>query len=606
MPSSACAEKRPPRKRRKPAPPRRIEAADPHVRKALGYAHDVIAGRVPACKWVRLACERQLRDLERFGPAHPLYRWSEEHAGRVCRFLELLPHIEGPKGGTLLVLEPWQCFYVTTLFGWRRKDTGGRRFRKSYLEVPRGNGKSLLSSGIALYMLAADGEPGAQVYSAGRTSEQARIVFDISREMLRHRPELAEALGLVVEEHRIYQPATSSRYRFLTRATKSAAGAKDGGNPHLVNLDELHSHPDREMWSSQEKALAKRLASLLSTITTAGDNVAGICFEIHTFVERILLGKVSAESFFGLIYTVDAKDLAEPFSPLDTGDLTPWKKANPNWGVSVDPDTFTADMTQARDTPAARGESLRKCLNIWTAVGVRWLDPVQWERAANAPPLESWPATSQAMAGLDLASRIDLAGRGLVFWKDLPREGDPEKVDRHWYVYGRAYLPEDTAQRSPITAVRGWADEGRIITTPGGALDFDRVREDMRGDAARWRIAQWAYDKYQAQDLSNQMQAEGLQMVECPQTTATFHAAMLEVESALASGRLHHDGCPVTTWCALNVMVAKNYRGEMRPIKQSPDDKIDIMVAILMALARAMLAPVEVPSLYETQGIRFA
>lgn len=612
MTNSACAAKAPRRRRsQRTAPPRFTRATDPHVAKALRYADDVLEGKIPACRWTRLACERQIRDLERF-KSHALYAWSEAHAGRLCRFLEQLPHVEGPKGGELLVLEPWQCFKNTALAGWRRRDKStpsgpARRFRVSIVFVPRGNGKSFDSSGLSIFMLGADGEPGSQVYSAGRSSEQARIVFDISREMLRKRPDLVDALGLVVEEHRIYQPHTSSRFRFLTRATKTAAGSKDGGNPHFVSVDEIHSHPDREMWSAQQTALAKRPNSLLSTISTAGDNTSGIGYELWTFAQRVLTGDITAENTFALLYTVDDDELADPFSPLRPPfDLTPWKKANPNWGVSVDPETFVDEMTKAEAVPAARGEALRKHLNIWTAVGVRWLDPVHWARAADAPPLETWSADATPTGGLDLASRIDLAARGLVFFRDVPRADESGAVDRHWFLYGKGYMPADAVERSPITALRGWAAEGRLATTEGGALDFDRVRADVRQDSARWHVREWAYDPFQAQDLANQLGAEGLLLTECRQTTQTFHAAMLEVEAALASGRLHHDGCPVTTWCALNVMAPRNYRGEMRPTKQSPDGKIDIMVALLMAIARAMQAPVEAPSLYETQGVKFS
>lgn len=277
---------------------------DPHVARALEYARKVVALEIPACTWVRLACQRQLDDLERWGGGGGPYVWSPAHAGRVCRFIELLRHVKGPLAGQRIRLEPWQLFILTTCFGWRAVATGGRRFRRVYIEVPRGNAKSTMTSGVGLYALAADDEGGAEVYSAATTREQARIVFGDARAMLIRAPTFAAKLGLVVGNHVISQPGTNSKFEPLSREAKSL----DGKNLHVALIDELHAHPTREVYDVLETAMAKRLASMLWVITTAGTDTAGICYEVRGYVRRVLEKTVEDDSQFGIIYTIDDED----------------------------------------------------------------------------------------------------------------------------------------------------------------------------------------------------------------------------------------------------------------------------------------------------------
>src|SRR5665213_1323170 len=287
-----------------------------YVTKANEYIGNVLSGTIPVCDFIRQACQRQKDDLAKKTFA---YRFDLKKAENPCFFIEQLPHIEGPLAGKLIHLEPWQCFLLTTLFGWVNKDTGARRFRRAYVEMPKGNGKSALSSGVMLYMTLADNEGGAQVFSAATTTTQARIVFGIAQKMLKQSPKLRTKFKATVGAHDITVGSTSS----LARSVSSEADSVEGINPHCVIVDELHAHQTRALWDNIETALGKRKQDLLFAITTAGANISGICFEVRSYLVDILAGKKKDDSVFGVIYTIDTKD--------DWATEKALIKANPNW-----------------------------------------------------------------------------------------------------------------------------------------------------------------------------------------------------------------------------------------------------------------------------------
>ena len=318
---------------------------------ALRYAKAVCAGDVPACNWVRKACQRQLDDLVRFkGRASP-YRFNPlliDVAGRkyrpadnLCAFVELLPHIKGPLAGTSIALEPWQVFVLATIFGWVKRD-GRRRFRRVYIEVPRGNAKSTLSSAVGLYMLTADGEGGAECYSLATTRDQARIVFGDAQQMARKSAGFRSRYGVTVGAHNIHVLNTASKFEAL-----SAEGSTlDGLNIHFGCIDELHAHKTRTVYDVVETGTGKRDNSLLWVITTAGSDRAGICYEARTFVTKVLAGQIEDDSQFGIIYGLDDED--------DWGSEEALIKANPNWGISVRPEVILPLQAKALQLPAAQ------------------------------------------------------------------------------------------------------------------------------------------------------------------------------------------------------------------------------------------------------------
>lgn len=311
-----------------------------HCAIAADYAARVLDGSQLACKWVKLACQRQRDDLKRWKEDGP-FVWDPEAASRVCRFIELLTHTKGELAGQRIKLEPWQVFILTTAFGWRRREDGGRRFRRVYIEVARGNGKSCLSSGVALYCLVADNEPGAEVYSFATTRDQAKIVFGDAKRMAETNLPLRKRFGLEVLANALYVPSTGSTFQ-----AKSAEGSTlDGLNTHLAVVDELHAHKTRAVYDVVETSLGKRRSSLLWCITTAGFDTSGICYEVRTMSTRVLERQAIDETQFAVIYTADEDD--------DWTSPEALEKANPNWRVSVRPEMILSLLAKAKALPSA-------------------------------------------------------------------------------------------------------------------------------------------------------------------------------------------------------------------------------------------------------------
>jgi phage terminase large subunit-like protein len=576
------------------APPPVPGFSDPHVLRAIDYCQRVVGGEQAACKFARAACQRQLDDIDRAKTGDEWrFRFDEGRAGRVARFLELLPHIKGPKAGELFRLEPWQCFIVTTLFGWVRKDTGARRFRRAYIEVPRGNGKSFLVSGIALYALAADEEAGAEVYSAAVTRTQARITYDVAESMLRKRPDLQRKLGLKLSAHAIYQRSTNSTFTALSREAKN----QDGKNIHVAVVDELHAHPTRAVWDVLITGAAKRPQSLIATITTAGVDTSGICYEVRDGVEKMLAGAPN-DGLFGIIYTIDDSD--------DWRSEESWVKANPNWHSSIDLDAFRIDATEALQTAAKENNFKTKHLDVWCNADVAWMQMHAWDECEDKTLREEDFAGQPCIIGLDLASKIDLAANAKLFYRDLPKsfndKGEPV-TERHFYLFVQCYLPEAAVLESKNSQYQGWEKEGWIRSTPGNVIDFDAVMDGLTDASIKHDLREIAFDPWQATQLSNEMQAKGLVMVEVRPTVQNFSEPMKQWEALVLTKRFHHNGNPAMRWMVSNVVCHRDAKDNIYPRKERPENKIDGPVAALMALNRALLAPVApVGSYLASQG----
>lgn len=585
------------RRRRKQSshPPATSTSVDPHVERALAYCRSVVSGETPACKYVRAACTRQLRDLERAAsdPNYP-YVFDERRAGRVCRFVEQLPHIKGPKGGQLIQLEPWQCFILATVFGWVRKDNGKRRFRRVYIEVPRGNAKSTLSSGVALYCLAADGEAGAEVYSAATTRDQAKIVWGDAHAMVRKRALLRERLGIETSAHSVFHPATHSKFVPLSRDADNL----DGLNIHCAIVDELHAHKTREVYDVVETGTGKRDQSLLWVITTAGSDTSGICYELRSYCAKMLDGSYADDAQFAVIYTIDEGD--------DWTSPDVWRKANPNWGVSVQADVIAQLAHKAMQVASAQSNFLTKHLNVWVNADQTWMNMLAWDRAAN-PELRSEDfSDAPCFVGLDLASKTDIACKARVYVRDLPHRTREGETERHYYLFVDSYLPESAVTDGRNAQYAGWVREGWLRETPGDVLDFAAVKADLLADRDRYRMRVVAYDPWQAEQLSQELRAEGLTMVEVRPNVQNFSAPMKEFEALVLDGRLHHDGNPLMRWMVSNVVCHRDAKDNIYPRKERPENKIDGVVAAIMALGRALAhTEEEEHSVYESRGVRF-
>lgn len=536
------------------------------VGRAERYIDGVLSGTIPACKWVTLACQRQREDLGRdWG-----YTFDRATANKVCRFVEALPHIKGSQfAGKKLELGDWQCFILTTVFGWLDSD-GLRRFRTVYIECPRKNGKSTLSAPVALYLLAADGEAGAEVYSAATTRDQAKIVWEDAKRMADRSPGLRQATGLETSAHSVFVKATASSLKALSRDQQ---GNLDGLNVHGAIIDELHGHKDRGVWDVIETATGARAQPLVWAITTAGSNRAGICYEQQGYVRKILGGAHEDPTYFGVIYSIDAED--DPFDPAT------WAKANPNYGVSVSPDDLARKASKAQQMAAAQNNFLTKHLNVWVNADTAWMNMQAWDKCADESLDEGDFEGQDCVIGGDLATKVDIAAKVKLFWREI------EGV-RHYYAFSKYYLPEDAAEDGRNSQYSGWAADGRLVLTDGPVTDYAIIEDEIREDASRFRVIDAAFDPWQASSLIQRLQADKLPVSEYRQTVANMSEPMKELEALVLQGRFHFDGDPVMTWMISNVVCHVDAKENIYPRKERPENKIDGVVALICALGRAM------------------
>ena len=407
---------------------------------ATQYARDICAGKKPACKWVRLACERHLRDLERQGLPDFPYTWNPEltdgvgktyrPAQRVCAFIELMPHVKGDWAAKrqLIRLVDWQVFFLASVFGWIHSVTGKRRFRKADLIVPRKNAKSTIAAGVGNYMFAADGEFGAEVYSGATSQKQAMEVFKPAQLMARLQEAFRVHYGVTIGAFNMAILATNSKMEPLI------GKPGDGASPSCSIVDEYHEHATSELYDTMSTGMGARSQPLLLAITTAGSNIGGPCYAHQQELQKILEGAVrdaASERRFGIIYTIDQDD--------DWTDPAALWKANPNMGISIDADELVAAQAEAVRDARKQAVFKTKHLNIWVAAAAPWLNLEQLAKCGDAGRLEDFKG-EVCWVGLDLASKNDIASAAWIFRREIDGRW-------HYYYFSRHWLPEAAVRR---------------------------------------------------------------------------------------------------------------------------------------------------------------
>lgn len=573
---------------------------------ALQYCHDVRSGVRVAGQLEKLAVKRFLSDLTRSGfdvknatenvqtllkalkvgakkpDMNFEYSFNAERAHHACFFIETCPHVKGTLGklqrdGTRLklVMEPWQVFITVNLFGWI-DSSDLRRFIYFYIEVAKKNGKSTWLSAIALYMCFIDGEPGAEVYAAATSQEQAKIVFGDAKKMVEYSPFMQQRFGIQVSQYAIFQPTTNSTFKALS---KDRGGSKDGLNVHFGVIDELHAHPDSSMYDIVADGIAARDQAMVGAISTAGDDNTGVCYRERSTVVNILQCKHAHEQYFGIIFCLDRGD--------DWRDSKNWPKANPNYGVSVTTKYMQGKYDKVKISPSQEAFFRQKHLNEWVGAVNGWISPSVWENCTSKVKHRELDGQIR-FGGYDLASRLDLADWGEL----IPRLEPDGKI--HWYAFVHSYINERVVETKD--AINGekrpdeypvWRDQGYLIVTPGESTDYKRIQRDIEDASVRDPFYEIGHDPYHAEQLTANLLEEGVQVVEVPQKTEHLSPAMRWIEVLMAEGRFHHCGDPVFTWCALNVVVKEDAKEHIFPRKISPAKKIDAMVAIIIAAARA-------------------
>ncbi len=557
------------------------ETLGPYVAKALTYADGVSRGQIPACKWVRLACERQLRDLARTSFE---YEFDLDRAHAICAFVEKMPHVKGEwaQRGETIHLEDWQCFTYTTVFGWVEVAVQGRpvhplparRFRKAYICVPRKNTKSTMSAPVGLYMLVEDGEPGAEVYvTATNRKQSSDIVFGTAKQMALRAPGFVAKYGTRIFKYNISVDDSASKFEPL----HARGGTLDGLNVSCAINDELHAHVNREVHDVIASATGARRQPLNWDITTAGFDNSGICYEVQLYVQKVLEGIVDDETTFGLIYSIDEGD--------DWTSEATWQKANPNWGVSVYPMQLRSEFKRAREEPAYQRNFLTKYLNVWCGAAAAWMDMIAWDKCADpALSLQDFRG-EDAYVGVDLSSKIDMTSVVPV----IPRWIDGEL---HVFVFGMHYLPEAAVEQSKNSQYHGWVRRGALRATAGNVIDVDRIEREIAEEIAEVvTVREIDVDPmHNSTQFSAHMEEAGFECVDVRPTVLNFSEAMKWVEALVKDGRLHHDGCPVMTWAMSNVVAKPDAKDNIYPRKDREHYKIDPAISLLMAVSRILTA----------------
>lgn len=512
------------------------------------------------------------------------YWFDEAAADHACTFFErFLLHSKGEWAGQPFRLEPWQRDRVIRpLFGWKRAD-GTRRYRTAFVSMGRKCGKSEIGAGIALYCLIADGEIGAEVYSAAADRDQAAIVFEAARSMVEASPALARHCE--VYRRAIVVPSTGSSYKVLS----ADAPTKHGKNAHAVIFDELHAQPNRDLWDVLKTAMGARRQPLMVALTTAGFDRESICREVYDYACKVRDGIIVDDTFLTVIYETDkAEDWTDP---------KVWAKANPNLGVCLKIEFLQEECRRAQESPAYQNTFRRLHLNQWTEQETRWIDMRVWDRGGKAIDLESLEGRP-CTAGLDLSSRTDLSAFVLLF------APDPNRGETHYQVLPFFWMPaeniRDRARRDRVP-LDLWVGSGHIAATEGNVIDYRAIQRKVCELRETYDIREIAIDRWNSTQLAIELEGEGLTVCEFGQGYKEMSDPTKELDALIISERLQHGGHPVLRWMASNVALRKDPADNWKPDKGRSQDRIDGIVALVMALGRMMVQ--DPPSIYEKRGM---
>jgi phage terminase large subunit-like protein len=533
------------------------------------YISDILSGNIPACELTKLACRRQLDDLAR---TDWQYEYNHRAGARVCSFVEKCPHVKGRKfAGKPLILSPYQVFLLMTAFSWLGKHDGLRRFRRVYTEISKGNGKSPLLAALTIYMAFVDKEPGAEVYNvAWSVAQIKKTVFGTAQQMLRKMPKFCAKYGIEVGEESLYQRSSGSSIKPLSRN----AGVAEGSLPYFTCVDELHIHAKRDLFDSLVTSNEKRDGSMLWVITTAGTDIASVCHEEHEYLVDILNGGKKDETFFGCIWTIDKED--------DLWNEKTWQKANPNWGVSVNPESVRQEAERAKQKASAQPAFMTKHLDIWCNDEAQWLDPRRLLACADKTLREEQFTGQMGVIGLDLGRKNDLLAMVTLFWKQIDGK-------RHYYAFLESWTPQASLEKSDNASYQGWATNNFLRVCDGEENDYTLVAEEIRKACKVYSIIEIGFDPWGATETVQKLMREGLSMHQVDQNTRELSEPMKELEAAIDSKRFHYDGNPIMTWALLNVINKPDNNDNYFPRKKggaSSPHKIDPASALFDALNR--------------------
>lgn len=577
---ATVAERKPPGARRGP----RAARAKPPADRVTQYAHDVISGHIVAGPHVRDACKRHLRDLED-GPKRGLVWDVVAAADRLAFFEEVLCLNGGDYEGKPFILLPWQAFVVGSLEGWRRADTGVRRFRVAYVETAKGSGKSPLAAGIGLAGLMIDGEARAEVYAAATKRDQAMVLFRDAVAMYQQSPELLKRLtpsGMRESVWNLGYAATGSFFRAI-----SAEDGQSGPRPHVALIDEIHEHKTQTVVEMMRAGTKSRRQALIFMITNSGAGKVTPCAVYHDYACQVAGGVRLDDAFFGYVCALDDGD-----DPLR--DEACWPKANPSLQHAELPGVqyLRDQVTEALGMPAK--EAIVRRLNFcqWTEAQAPWLSAHVWEPCRADFSAEQLRGR-RAYAGLDLSSTTDLTGFVLLV--------EPLEPAEPWSILPYCWLPADDLwqreqrDRAPYVA---WRDAGYLEVTPGRAISKLFVLQRVAQLCAMFEVLNMSYDRWRMEDLLQLSAEHGIPLpplLPFGQGYKDMSPAIDKFETALLNRQLRHNGHPVLTSCAANAVADLDPAGNRKLNKLRAIGRIDLIVAAVMAYAAVQQPPDATP-----------
>jgi len=539
------------------------------------YAANVLEGHIVTGRLVRLACERHFRLLERSD-----LHWDLAASNRVLGFFRDCLRLNGGQfEGKPFVPSPHQAFRAGSLFGWKRKGDGLRLHRAAYIEEAKGGGKSPENAGYGMYGLLSDAESRAEVYFCGADKDQSYISFRDAVAMVDQSPVLDAAVNRrgANPVWQLDYPVTGSFAKPISgesRTSKTQGGRKSGTRPHFALLDELHEHPNSIVVDMMLAGQKSRRQPLTIAITNSGYDLESICWKWREMSIAVLEGTIENDEWFSYIATLDEGDDWK-------NDESCWIKANPNLGVTIQPEYLRSRVALAKGMPSQENVVARLNFCQWTEQETRWLPMEKWQSLDHTKLPEDYSG-EVCYGGLDLSSTTDLTSFRLAFPAD-----DTGKVT----TFGWDFVPQEKLHQRAVTE-RGsfleWATANWIHATPGNVVDYGFVRAKILELAERFSVAEIGYDRWNSTQLVTDLAADGLTMVPIGQGFRDMSAPAKELEKLVISGQLADDGNPVLRWAASNVTVRQDPAGNFKPDKASSGDRIDPIVALCMALSRLM------------------
>ena len=516
----------------------------------------------------------------------PGAHYDKDRADRAVNFIQCLKHTKGEFYNRPFILLPWQEQIVRDIFGIV-KDDGTRQFKQSIVFIPKKAGKSELAAAIALYLLCADGEQRAEIYGAAADRQMAGLVYSVAADMIRLSPALRKRCKILDSRKRILFKPTNSFYQVLS----SDADRAHGVSAHGVIVDEIHTQKNPDLFNVLTKGSGDaRRQPLQFIISTAGDNIHSIGYELFQKAKDLIDGRKTDSTIYPVVYAADPDD--------DWTDPEVWKKANPSIGTTFSIEKLAEACESAKQNPSEENSFKTLRLNIWTKQAVRWMPMDRWDKNNSTVDAESLYGR-ECYGGLDLSSTQDLTAFVLVF--------PPLEPDGKYIILPHAWIPEETIDirsRKDHVNYDLWKRQGYVYSTPGNVVDYGFIEQTIYELREQYDIHEIAYDRWNATQLVQRLSDEGLTMVPFGQGFKDMSPPTKELMKLVLEGKISHGGHPVLRWCMDNAVIQTDPAGNIKISKAKAVEKVDLAVALVMALDRAIRNEMsQKESVYESRGI---